>query len=332
MIGKQTSPGMNYHLCWLAIMVHNCHIQSSPSSPRSDSSHTTSSPNHPQSNGIVESVVNTTKPLLKKAFKSVHEPQVCFLDHRYTPCWNTKASPLNCWQVHEPNLLCRQETCCLIYPPCTSRLIGRKKMERIRNYYSEKARELPLLKKGDSVRVRPFMPGVPWEKGIVVEPAMTRSYNIEVYGGMLRRKEHTYDMCLSHLSLWTTRKVLQKLTKWINGPDRCINLVLLYIKYKGSTPRKHFVMNRTVHVVTCEKETCASALKWLRYDIAALLASSEERGCCIICSFDLDSLPWSWNNNNNCRDFTSPNHGMIMRDRSGRLQKFWASGFFLMFT
>lgn len=227
MIGKQTSPGMNYHLCWLAIMVHNCHIQSSPSSPRSDSSHTTSSPNHPQSNGIVESVVNTTKPLLKKAFKSVHEPQVCFLDHRYTPCWNTKASPLNCWQVHEPNLLCRQETCCLIYPPCTSRLIGRKKMERIRNYYSEKARELPLLKKGDSVRVRPFMPGVPWEKGIVVEPAMTRSYNIEVYGGMLRRKEHTYDMCLSHLSLWPTRKALQKLTKWINGPDRCINLVLL---------------------------------------------------------------------------------------------------------
>ncbi|XP_064098050.1 uncharacterized protein K02A2.6-like [Macrobrachium nipponense] len=58
-----------------------------------DFEHKTSSPTHAQSNGMVESVVKTSKRLIRKAVESNKDPYLAILDHRNTPTSDKDASP-----------------------------------------------------------------------------------------------------------------------------------------------------------------------------------------------------------------------------------------------
>ena len=55
-------------------------------------------------------------------------------------------------------------------------------------YYNRRANDLPVLKEGDRVRLKPFRIGQKgWNKGTVVARLDERSYDIETPDGMYRR-------------------------------------------------------------------------------------------------------------------------------------------------
>ena len=54
--------------------------------------HITSSPHHPQSNGLAEKTVQTAKRIIEKSYQSGTEPYLAFLEYRNTPVDNL-ASP-----------------------------------------------------------------------------------------------------------------------------------------------------------------------------------------------------------------------------------------------
>ncbi|CAN7980551.1 unnamed protein product [Ixodes pacificus] len=160
---------------------------------------------------MVESAVKTAKSLLKKALESGHDPQLSFLDHRNTPCQSRKASPAQLLMGRRTRTTL-PTTNALLKPRTLNRQTEWKnKTRRMQDYYNKTARELPTLKKGDTVRVQPFTPGSQCEKGTVMEPVTTtgpvcsklvnsnrangpRSYNVNIYGKTLRRNR----VCIYH--------------------------------------------------------------------------------------------------------------------------------------
>ncbi|CAN7942647.1 unnamed protein product [Ixodes pacificus] len=140
---------------------------------------------------MVESAVKTAKSLLKEALESGHDPQLSFLDHRNTPCHSRKASPAQL-------MMCRRirttlpTTNSFLKPRTLNRQTEWKnKTRRMQDHYNKTARELPTLKKGDTVRVQPVTPGSRWEKGTVMEPATTRWYNVNIHSKTLRKEPGT---------------------------------------------------------------------------------------------------------------------------------------------
>lgn len=111
----------------------------------------TSSPGHAQSNEMVESAVKTAKSLLKKALESGHDPQLSFLDRRNTPCHSRKASPAQLMMGRRTRTTLLSTNALLKPRTLNQQTEWKNKTRRMQDYKT--ARELPTLKKGDTIRV-----------------------------------------------------------------------------------------------------------------------------------------------------------------------------------
>lgn len=153
--------------------------------------HTTVSPRHPQSNGLVEKSVQTVKRIMDKAAMEGSDPYIGLLEYRNTPIGDC-GSPAQ--------MLMSRRLKALI--PCTeSQLIPkihkspqeirdaiRAQKQKQKTFFDRTARDLPPLHEGDSVRVQDHATGR-WSPAVVTDTAQTpRSYIIETaQGRQLRR-------------------------------------------------------------------------------------------------------------------------------------------------
>ena len=154
--------------------------------------HHTSAPGHPNANGKAESGVKAAKQMMEKCKRSNTDPFMALLEIRNTPTQGVGSSP--------SQRLINRRTRTLL--PMTHNLLRPRgelehecdKLKVKHNqtmqatYYNRRAKDLPVLKEGDRVRLKPFRLGQKgWNKGTVVARLDERSYDIETPDGMYRR-------------------------------------------------------------------------------------------------------------------------------------------------
>lgn len=157
--------------------------------------HTTVSPRHAQSNGLVEKSVQIVKRILNKADMDGSDPYVGFLEYRNTPIGNCGSpaqmlmgrrlkSFIPCLERHLlPRIHKTTEEVC--------REIETQK-RRQKTLYDRTGRDLAVLHKGDQVRVQDHGSGR-WHPAVVKDIADTpRSYVLERCDGGLIRRNRRY--------------------------------------------------------------------------------------------------------------------------------------------
>ena len=147
---------------------------------------------HPNANGKAESGVKAAKQMMEKCKRSNTDPFMALLEIRNTPTQGAGSSP-------SQRLINR---CTRTLLPMTRNLLRPRgelehecdKLKVKHNqtmqatYYNRRAKDLPVLKEGDRVRLKPFRLGQKgWNKGTVVARLDERSYDIETPDGMYRR-------------------------------------------------------------------------------------------------------------------------------------------------
>ena len=151
-----------------------------------DFEHRTSSPEHPQSNGMAESAVKTAKRLLQKAAVAGTDFQMALLDYRNTPSQGMDLSPQQRFMNRRSrtNLL---EPCIAPREAQQSKLVKKQKTQA--KYYNRAAKDLSQLCTGDVVRIKPTCLGQhEWRKAIVRSYHNDKSYLVETEdGGTYRR-------------------------------------------------------------------------------------------------------------------------------------------------
>jgi len=157
-----------------------------------DFEHLTSSPYHSQGNGKAESAVKEAKKILRKCKSSGSDAFLALLDHRNTPSAGIQISPAQrLFNRRARSLL--PMTANLLAPQavpdserCQAKLEQRK--QRQAQYYNRGAIDLDPLKRGDTVRLKPFQLGKrDWQKGIVRKRLDERSYEVETPYNVVRR-------------------------------------------------------------------------------------------------------------------------------------------------
>ena len=167
--------------------------------------HVTTSPYHPQANGLAEKSVQIIKNLLTKAKLDNKDPYLGLLEYRNTSVYDI-GSPAQLSMSRRLNSLlpCTQEqlTPCIINPDKVVEVMKRKQ-EMSKENYDRGTRELSILKAGDAVRIQ--MQGR-WVPGVVIRLAETpRSYIIKGPSG------HEYKRNRKHL-----RKVAESVPMTLN--------------------------------------------------------------------------------------------------------------------
>ena len=150
-------------------------------------SHTTSSPEYPQSNGAAERAVQTTKRILKKAAAENKDPFEELLKYRKTPIEDIGVSLAHLLMSQRTGTMIPTHRRLLLPQPVDRDHILKTLHQRQHNAksnYDKQSRDLPPLKVGDKVRFRPNGERE-WRKAEV----MPRSYMLEdEYGRAYRRK------------------------------------------------------------------------------------------------------------------------------------------------
>ena len=147
----------------------------------------TSSPNFPQSNGLVERNVQTIKRVIRKAKESNASVDLALLEYRNTPISGINLSPAQLLMSRRlRSSLPMSES---LLKPATNddareQLTSRQQKQL--QYYNRGTRSLPPLNKGDVIR---YKKGGKWEPAVVVNRhGAPRSYNIRTsQGNILRR-------------------------------------------------------------------------------------------------------------------------------------------------
>ena len=119
--------------------------------------HITSSPEYPQSNGKVESAVKSAKTPLKKTTGTGADFQFSLLDWRNTPTEGMGSSPAQRMFGRRTRTLlptARQ----LLKPELVKDVRHKKyqRQEKQTHYYNQNTKELPGLKEGETVRMKPM--------------------------------------------------------------------------------------------------------------------------------------------------------------------------------
>lgn len=159
-----------------------------------DFKHITTSPNYPQSNGLVERNIQTIKRTLKKSFESEQDPYLAMLALRTSPLKDKSSSPAQqlmkrTLRTNLPNIL------------------HNKSMKR--HEVDKKFKELPSLNKNDNVRIRSQGN---WNlKGKIVKKLKEpRSYLIKTEQGKYLRRNRRHllkQMKILRAKLHTTMKI-----------------------------------------------------------------------------------------------------------------------------
>ncbi|XP_045761442.1 uncharacterized protein K02A2.6-like [Maniola jurtina] len=155
-----------------------------------DFKHTMSSPEYPQSNGMVEREVQTIKKLLKKALYEKRDPYLAILEFRNTPISNTIASPAE-------NLFNRKLRGIIpmtkkAFNPKVDRNLRRNlvhRQEKDRFYYNRNKVNLRNLELGEHVF---FKTGRVWKKGIIKGKIYDRTYKILSQNGRMFVRNRIY--------------------------------------------------------------------------------------------------------------------------------------------
>jgi hypothetical protein len=154
--------------------------------------HTTISPTHSQTNGLVEKAVGIAKNMLMKCKASDSDPYLALLNIRNTPRDDTAGSPAQ-------RLFSRRTSTRL--PTARQKLIPEaKKSEEVterlkesrhrkaKKYYDEGTKPLQPLKSGDTIRVRV---GKTWQPALLLpnqDSLPPRSYGIQMPSGRSTRR------------------------------------------------------------------------------------------------------------------------------------------------
>ena len=154
--------------------------------------HTTTSPYHPQANGLAERSVQTVKNLLNKANRDGKDPYVSILEYR-----NTSID-----QIGSPAQLLTSRrlrsvvptTKSLLQPKvidedlASSKLITKKTFQKL--YYDRGSKELPTISQGEQVRIKQ---GKIWNPAVVTSQAHTpRSYIVQSPDGSTYRRNRKH--------------------------------------------------------------------------------------------------------------------------------------------
>ena len=161
--------------------------------------HIASSPGYPRSNGKSENAVCTAKRLVKKAKESGRDPYLSLLDWRNTPSEGVGYSPAQ-------RLLCRRTRTLiptakkLLKPTIPEHVDEKLLVQKSKQayYYNKGTRELPELKEGDLVRIKPSKltdKHKPWVKVEVEGKEDIRSYQIRTEDGQVYRRNQQHLRC-----------------------------------------------------------------------------------------------------------------------------------------
>lgn len=145
--------------------------------------HIMSSPEYPQSNGMVEREIQTIKNLFKKAIHEKKDPYLVLLEFRNTPISNTIASPAE-------NLFNRKIRGIVpinqksFYPKVNQNLREKliEKQNKDKYFYNRNKKDLRPIETGEGVL---FRIGRFWKKGIIKGKTNDRTYKIENENGRI---------------------------------------------------------------------------------------------------------------------------------------------------
>lgn len=117
--------------------------------------HKTSSPLHPQSNGLAERTVQTIKKLLKKSFDGGEDPYLALLSYRNTVTKEFSPAELLMGRSLRTRLPVKSTNLDPIHiNKEKTRNIIEKRKENSRKYYDRNAKEKPILESDEKVRMR----------------------------------------------------------------------------------------------------------------------------------------------------------------------------------
>eukprot|EP00918_Siedleckia_nematoides_P018879 GHVU01040323.1.p1 GENE.GHVU01040323.1~~GHVU01040323.1.p1 ORF type:complete len:414 (+),score=37.75 GHVU01040323.1:33-1274(+) len=142
--------------------------------------HTTSSPYHSQSNGKVESAVKTAKKMLVRTEKTGEDQFLALLNIRNTPTQGVDSSPVQRMMNRRTRtILPTTNTLLEPRPAQTKHEFEQLELNQKRQakYYNEHAHDLPALKPGDTVRIRPTREKT-WKEGTITKDVGKRSYEV----------------------------------------------------------------------------------------------------------------------------------------------------------
>ena len=138
--------------------------------------HVTISPHHSQSNGKAEATVKIAKKIIKKTRREEKDVQLAILDWRNTAS-ETGTSPVQRLMSRRTrNLLPTPEL--LLKPAIVEGVEGEieQRKRRAKKQYDRRAKDLPELTIGETVRLQPNYHRKPWRKATCLEKVGPRSY------------------------------------------------------------------------------------------------------------------------------------------------------------
>ena len=151
--------------------------------------HKTSSPHHPASNDMAEAAVKSLKKTLIKCADDGTNVYEALLNLRNTPRPGIGLSPVQLMMSKRTKTILQVATS-LLKPntvPDTTALRRQRQVKQTATH-DRKARDLPSLPEGATVRFRPIQIGrKQWVRGTVVNRAADRSYDVQIARGTMRR-------------------------------------------------------------------------------------------------------------------------------------------------
>ncbi|XP_045446883.1 uncharacterized protein K02A2.6-like [Melitaea cinxia] len=145
--------------------------------------HIISSPEYPQSNGMVEREIQTIKNLFKKAIHEKKDPYLILLEFRNTPISNTIASPAeNLFNRKIRGIVPINQKC--FYPKVNQNLREKliEKQNKDKYFYNRNKKDLRPIETGEGVL---FRIGRFWKKGIIKGKTNDRTYKIANENGRI---------------------------------------------------------------------------------------------------------------------------------------------------
>ena len=130
------------------------------------------------------------KSILRKTENSALNPYEALLDQHNTPTVDMTTSPAQRF-LHRRLKSAIPMKATLLTPAIAETVLKEKakKTAKSQLYYNRTAKDLSVLKPGDTVTIKPegLTKGQQWRKGLIVQKHPFRSYDIEVDGKLLRR-------------------------------------------------------------------------------------------------------------------------------------------------
>lgn len=159
-----------------------------------DFHHTTSSPNHPQSNGLAEKAVGIAKQILRKSAESKSDPYLGLLEYRNTPVdgFRSPAQLLKS-RILRSTVPCTQKHLTpSIVPPSALHQVRQKAQQKQQASFNTNVRTQQPLKPGQPVWVQTGDSNKTWKKAVIIRKHDSRSYSISLSNGTSIRRNRIH--------------------------------------------------------------------------------------------------------------------------------------------